>query len=159
MNADLHPLVFRESPIHGTGAFARVAIGAGANVVEYVGERISKAESRRRCEADNRYIFQIDEVWDLDGDVDWNPARFLNHSCEPNCDAESRGGRIWIVTRRAVAAGEELTFNYGYDLVDYRAYPCRCGSQLCVGHMVGEEFMDQVRRARVLEGSPDDPGR
>src|SRR5512138_3185706 len=119
-------LEFRPSAIHGTGAFARRPIPRGTHLIEYVGEKITKAESRRRCEAQNEYVFSLDDEWDLDGNVPWNPARFVNHSCAPNCEAEYLEGRIWIVARQDIAAGEELTFNYGYDLADYRDYPCRC---------------------------------
>ena len=112
--------------------------------MEYVGERISKTESLRRCEQNNEYIFALNEEQDLDGNVAWNPARFLNHSCAPNCEAELEDGRIWIVATRDLRAGEEITFNYGYDLVDYREYPCRCGSPHCVGYIVAEEFFEHV---------------
>jgi uncharacterized protein len=137
---------FKTSPIHGTGGFARRDIPSGTSVIEYVGEKISKAESLLRCEANNEYIFALDDEHDLDGRVNWNPARFINHSCAPNGDAELDLGRIWIVARRDIAAGEEITFNYGYDLEDYREYPCRCGAAGCVGYIVAEEFIEQVRR-------------
>ena len=114
-------------------------------MIEYVGERITKAESLKRCEADNEYIFTLDDEHDLDGNVPWNPARFINHSCAPNCEAELDEGRVWIVALRDIKAGEELTFNYNYDLVDYRQHPCRCGTPVCVGYMVAEEFFEHVR--------------
>jgi uncharacterized protein len=136
---------FKGSQIHGRGGFAKAAIGKGTCIVEYVGERISKSESVRRCEKNNEYIFSLNEEEDLDGNVAWNPARFLNHSCEPNCEAELDDGRIWIIATRDIRAGEEITFNYGYDLVDYRDYPCRCGSPNCVGYIVAEEFFEHVR--------------
>ena len=139
-------IVFHSSPIHGTGGFARVDIPAGTRVIEYVGEIISKQESLERCERSNEYIFAIDEERDLDGNVEWNPARFLNHSCEPNCEAQFVEGRIWVVAIRDVGAGEELTFNYSYDLEDYREHPCRCGAKTCVGYIVAEEFFEDVRR-------------
>ena len=146
-------IVFRRSRIHGTGGFARRVIPAGQRLIEYVGEKITKAESLRRCEADNAYIFTVDEEHDLDGNVPWNPARFLNHSCAPNCEAEWDDRRIWIVTLREIAPGEELTFNYGYDLEDYREHPCRCGAPNCVGYIVAEEYFDHVRRQRELTQS------
>jgi SET domain-containing protein len=137
---------FRSSGIHGIGGFALRAIVAGTLIVQYVGERISKAEALRRCEQDNRFIFELDEEWDLDGDTPANPARLLNHSCQPNCEAENLNGQIWIVARRDIAPGEELTFNYGYDLSDFQEHPCRCGSPGCVGFIVAEELFDAVRR-------------
>ena len=135
------------SRIHGTGAFAEQAIPAGTELLEYTGELISKEESLRRCEAGNQFVFTLDENWDLDGAVPTNPARFLNHSCEPNCEAlQDEDNRIWITTKRDIRHGEELTFNYGYDLESYRDHTCRCGAARCVGFIVAEEFHDLVRR-------------
>ena len=153
---DRHPIAetafvsFGQSAIHGIGGFAKADIPAGTRVIEYVGEKINKAESLRRCELNNQYIFALDEKRDLDGNVAWNPARFLNHGCAPACEAELDGGHIWIVAKRDIKAGEELTFNYGYDLEDYRDHPCLCGAPGCVGHMVAEEFFDHVRKQRGL---------
>ena len=136
--------MFRGSAIHGTGGFAKTAIRKGAQIIEYVGERISKAESLRRCEQNNAYIFTLNDQQDLDGNVAWNPARYINHSCAPNCEAEKDEDRIWIIATRDIQAGEEITFNYGYDLESYTDYPCCCGSPNCVGFMVGEEYFDHV---------------
>ena len=136
---------FRASGIHGTGVFARERISAGITLIEYLGERISKAESLLRCEENNPYIFSIDDRHDLDGNFEWNPARLINHSCSPNCTAELDGGRIWIRTLRIIEAGDEISFNYGYDFSDYREHPCRCGATSCVGYMVAEEFFPQLR--------------
>jgi len=136
---------FRESVIHGTGGFAKTDIAAGTWVIEYTGEKITKAESLLRCEAGNEFIFSLGDEWDLDGSVPWNPARFLNHSCEPNCETERIEGRIWIIAIRNIQAGEELTFNYGYGLEDYREHLCHCGAAGCVGYMVSPEFFEHVK--------------
>jgi len=144
------PLItFGPSGIQGTGGFARAPITAGTRLMEYVGDRIDKRESTVRCEQGNAFIFNLNDEWDLDGNVPWNPARFLNHSCQPNCDAEQIEDRIWIVTTRDVAPGEELTFNYGYDMEEYRQHPCGCGAANCIGYMVAEEFHDMIRQARA----------
>lgn len=137
---------FRLSPVHGTGGFATCAIPAGTRLIEYVGEKIDKNESLRRCARNNSALFYLDETWDLDGNLESNPGRWLNHSCAPNCQPERIAGRIWIVAKRLIAAGEEITFNYGYDLQDYQEHPCRCGAPDCVGFIVAEEFFDCVRR-------------
>lgn len=147
--SDTEFLVFSGSAIHGWGAFARVDIPKGTRVIEYVGEVIDKAESLRRCELDNHFIFTLDDERDIDGSVDWNPARLINHSCEPNCEADLSGGHVYIVALRTIERGEEVTFNYGYDLADYRDYPCRCGAPGCIGYIVAEEFFEHVRRART----------
>ena len=135
----------RASPIHGLGAFARCKFAAESVAVEYLGEKIDKAESNRRCRLNNEYIFYFDEEFNLDGNVDWNPARFLNHSCTPNCEARFCSGKIWITACRDIDVGEELTFNYGYDLIDYREHPCCCGAAACVGFMLAEEFFPHVQ--------------
>jgi uncharacterized protein len=144
-------IVFKRSPIHGLGGFAKAAICRGTRVVEYVGERISKSDSVRRCEQNNEYVFTLNDEQDLDGNVAWNPARFLNHSCAPNCEAELDDDHIWIIAARDIHAGEEITFNYGYDLVDYHDYPCRCGSSRCVGYMVAEEFFEHVLSRKAIQ--------
>jgi hypothetical protein len=136
------------SPIHGLGGFASGFLPRGARVVEYTGEKITKAESLRRCEAQNWFIFGLDDEFDLDGNVAGNPARFLNHSCAPNCEAVCEAGRVWIVALRDIQPGEEITFNYGYDLEDYREHPCHCGSPGCAGYIVAEEFFERVRNNR-----------
>jgi len=136
----------KPSRIHGTGVFARVDIAAETRVLEYVGERLSKEESLRRREANNFFVFTVTDEFDIDGAVEWNPARFINHSCAPNCEAREDDERIWIIASRKLDAGEELTFNYGYDLQDYEEHPCRCGAPECIGFMVAEEHFEDVRR-------------
>jgi len=136
---------FRESAIHGIGGFAKIDIAAGTWVIEYTGEKITKDASLLRCEAGNEFIFSLGDEWDLDGSVSWNPARFLNHSCEPNCATERIEGRIWIIAARDIRAGEELTFNYGYSLEDYREHQCSCRAAGCVGYMVSPEFFEHVK--------------
>jgi SET domain-containing protein len=141
---------FRRSTIHGTGGYARTNIARGTRLIEYVGTKITKAESEVQCEGDNVYIFTLDDEHDLDGNVEWNPARFVNHSCAPNCEAEWDEDRLWIVAFRDIQPGEELTFNYGYDLEDYREHPCLCGTPECVGFIVAEEHFDQVRNQAAV---------
>lgn len=136
----------KPSGIHGTGVFARGPIAAETRVLEYVGERVTKEESLRRRENGNLFVFIVTDEFDLDGSVDWNPARFINHSCSPNCEARMEDERIWIIAARDIQAGEELTFNYGYDLEEYEDQPCACGSPHCIGFMVAEEYFPEVRR-------------
>lgn len=147
-------LIFRPSPIHGTGGFVKTPLRQGQLVIEYVGERITKAQSIERCRLGNEYIFHLDEETDLDGKVEWNTARFLNHSCEPNCEAELIEGRIWIVALRNLKEGEEVTFDYGYDLEDYRHHPCCCGTPSCVGYIVSAELRQSIRKNRALKSQP-----
>ena len=144
------------SPIQGTGLFARMALRQGDTVLEYLGEKITKQESARRCQQQNWYIFSLDKEFDLDGNFEWNPARLVNHSCNPNCEADLKEGKIWIVALRDIPAGEEITFDYGYDLEDYREHPCRCGAPDCVGFIVAQEFLGQLRRQKTYESPRPD---
>jgi SET domain-containing protein len=147
------------SPIHCQGVFAKTILRRGARIIEYLGEKITKAESSRRCEQQNWRIFSLDGEFDLDGDFEWNPARLINHSCAPNCEAECEEGRIWITALRDIQPGEEITFNYSYDWESYKEHPCHCGAPGCVGFIVAEEFFAQLRRQKTFESPPPDDGR
>ena len=146
----------RRSSIHGRGVYARVPIPSDTRVVEYTGERISKVEAKRREQArlarlrrgrdGSVYIFVLNKRHDLDGRTAKNVARLINHSCAPNCRAETIRGHIWIVARRDIPAGEELTFDYGFSYAEWRLHPCRCGSARCVGFIVNNDQRWRVRR-------------
>jgi hypothetical protein len=137
------------SGIHATGCFAACDIRQGEKVIQYVGPKISKAESLRECEGGNVYIFTLNDEVDINGNVEWNPARYINHSCEANCESENDEDEIWIQAVRDIKAGEELTYNYGFDMDEYKDYPCLCGSTQCVGYMVAAEFFDHARKYRA----------
>jgi SET domain-containing protein len=159
MNTASHPLIrFENSVIHGQGGFATGPIAKEALIIEYVGRKIDKVESLKECENENPFIFTLDDQFDLDGNVDWNPARLLNHSCEPNAEAQEIDGHIWIVASRDIVANEEITFNYNYDLEDYTDHVCLCGAKTCVGYMVAEELFPELQaklqRAKEAEELP-----
>ncbi len=151
ISATQSPYVFKQrSSIHGYGIYARRDIPKGARVIEYVGERITKAESERRADALLReaqgnvergavYIFELNRRYDIDGNVGYNTAKYINHSCDPNCEADVIRGKIWITALREIAQGEELTYNYGYDLDEFEDHPCRCRTSRCVGYIIAEE--------------------
>jgi uncharacterized protein len=145
-------LEIRTSPIDGRGAFAVADIPAGTLIIEYTGERIDKNESLRRCEQNNPFIFYLNETLDLDGSADSNLAKWLNHSCAPNCEAALIEDHLWIVAQTTIRAGEELTFDYGYDLESLREYPCHCGAPNCVGYIVAAEFHPQLRQTALAGG-------
>lgn len=149
--------VVRRSSIHSRGVFARCLIPAGTRIIEYTGEKISKAESERRAQARlvkarktgvaAVYIFNLNKKQDLDGSQASNTARLLNHSCDPNCEAFQTRGRIWLTALRDIQEGEELTFNYGFDLENWDEHVCRCGTERCVGFIVGEEYWPGLKKA------------
>ncbi len=143
------------SSIHGRGVYATRDIAAGTKIIEYVGERIDKKESERRALAQHAkalkngdaavYIFTLTDKWDIDGDVPWNTARLINHSCDPNCEAWIDGKRIFIHALRDIAEGEELTFDYAFDVECYEDHPCLCGRDGCVGYIVSREQWPQLK--------------
>jgi SET domain-containing protein len=143
----------KPSPIQGTGLFATDAIPTGKRLIEYAGEKIGGEEMLQRCEAGNSFIFALRNGEYLDGGFDHNLARFINHSCEPNCEMRWEETSLWIVALRDISAGEEITFNYGYDLEDYRRHLCYCGSPCCVGYIVAEEYFDHVRSQNELRNA------
>lgn len=142
----------RGSSIHGRGVYATRAVAAGEMIIEYVGEIIDKEESSTRGTKQQEratasgdaavYIFNLTRKYDLDGNVPWNTARLINHSCEPNCEAWSRGKRIFIHALRDIAEGEELSFDYGFDVDCFEDHPCLCGRESCVGYIVSRTQWD-----------------
>ena len=142
-----HPLViFQPSGIHGLGGFAWIDLRKGQRIIEYIGPKISKAKALAERDRGNAYLFSLDEDYYIDGSVLWNPARFLNHSCAPNCESDIMRGRIWLYAKRRINAGEELTYNYGHSLGGYEERPCNCGASACVGFMVAEKHFAVIRR-------------
>ena len=125
------------SRIHGQGLFAAQEIKKGTRIIQYIGAKIAKEESDRRLAAGNVYIFGLNERYSLDGDTPKNTARYINHSCDPNCQTEQFGNTIWIVSIKDIQAEEELTYNYGYEVDDTPADPCHCGAHNCCGYILG----------------------
>jgi uncharacterized protein len=154
--------VVKSSAIHSHGVFAARDIPADTYIIEYLGERITKEESERRAQARLRsskktgeaavYIFTLTDEWDLDGSGPGNTARLINHSCDPNCEAwQDEEDKIWIGAKRAIKKNEELTFNYGFDLENWREHPCRCGSEKCVGYIVDEKYWTKLKKLVAAE--------
>ena len=150
-------IVTKESRIHSTGVFASKNTPKGTRIIEYVGERITKAEadfradiplekSKKNKEYGAVYIFILNKRYDIDGNVPYNTARFINHSCAPNCETEVIRGHIWVIAIRDIQKGEELTYNYNYDIEDYEDHKCQCGSTRCVGYILDEDYWPRLKR-------------
>ena len=133
--------VVKGSKIHGRGMYAKKEIPRGTRIIEYTGERITKAEGwRRELKRQERaargqdgciYIFELNTKTDIDGSVLWNTARYINHSCDPNCESQIARGRVWIVAMRKIQPGEELSYDYKFDYEDENRLPCLCGASNC----------------------------
>lgn len=145
----------RESAIHGRGVYATSFIPKDQKIIEYLGELISKKESEKRAERQQEksrrtgdaavYIFTINKNYDLDGNVPWNIARLINHSCDPNCEAQIEGERIFIHALRDIHPGEELCYDYGFDVDCFEEHPCRCGRPQCIGYIVGRDHWPELK--------------
>jgi SET domain-containing protein len=141
----------KRSGIHGRGVYARRKIKAGQRIIEYAGERIDWPEALRRHPHDpqqpnHTFYFTVDDETVIDGNANGNNARWINHGCAPNCEAElleeDGAQRVFIIALRDIAEGEELTYDYGLE-IDARytkklkkEFECRCGSEDCRGTML-----------------------
>jgi SET domain-containing protein len=152
---DASNVVVRRSKVHGIGVFAARNIKKGEKVIEYVGEWVTKKEAEKRADDQLKrsqghtkdggvYLFELNKKYDIDGNVSWNPARFINHSCDPNCESDGNSKEIWIEALRDIKKGEELSYDYGYDIDNWKDHPCRCGAENCVGYIIGEKDRKKV---------------
>jgi SET domain-containing protein len=131
-----------KSQIAGLGLFVAQNIKKGTRIIQYIGEKISKDESTKRLAQGNAYLFTFNDRYDIDGKTLKNTARFINHSCDPNCEVDITSRTIWIVALRDITDGEELTYNYGYDFEpdSYQDFPCHCGANTCCGYILAQQY-------------------
>jgi uncharacterized protein len=149
------PLVeARDSKIHGRGVYAILPIKKGARIMEYLGERISHAEADARYEKKGEddghtFLFIASNRTVIDAGVDGNDARFINHSCNPNCETVIENSRVFIDAIRNIKPGEELGYDYQLtwestdDPAELALYSCRCGAKKCRGTMLDKEPTDK----------------
>ncbi len=147
----------RDSPVHGLGVFALRRIRKGTRIIEYLGERISHAEADRRYDLkednDNHtFLFIVDERTVIDAGVNGNAARFINHTCGPNCESVTQDRRVFIEALRTIEPGEELAYDYQIEWdpqdppdID-TIFACRCGSPECRGTMLWPGPEERVRK-------------
>jgi len=139
-----------QSRIAGQGLFAAEDIKQGTRIIEYIGEKIARPESARRLAAGNAYIFHLNYRYAIDGQTLANTARYINHSCDPNCAVHKENGALWIVAARDIMAGEELSYNYGYDLRHYQDNPCHCGARQCCGYILARQYWERIERQTLF---------
>jgi len=140
------------SKIHGSGVFATENIKKGTTIIEYIGEKVTRKEGDRRSDIRIRrylnskekgsvYIFELNQRYDIDGSFAYNKARYINHSCSPNCEVDIIKGKIWISSIKNIKKGEELSYDYGYSFEkdDYEDHICKCGSRNCIGYIISQD--------------------
>ena len=163
-SASSRPIQVRRSGIHGKGVFAVLPIAAGLDIIEYVGEIITWAQSQARhphnpADPNHTFYFHVDEARVIDALAGGNASRWINHSCDGNCEAEQRAGRIFIKALRDIAAGEELHYDYGL-VIDERytpklkaEYPCWCGASNCRGTLLAPKRRRSTRARSATKAS------
>lgn len=143
----------RRSGIHGRGVYATRRIPKHTRIVEYLGDRITHEEADARYAAKGQddghtFLFVVSKRLVIDAGVAGNDARFINHSCDPNCDTVIEDDRVFIESLRDIEPGEELGYEYGLtwettdDPDELANYACRCGAARCRGTMLAEEPLD-----------------
>jgi SET domain-containing protein len=149
-NSRKRPFAVRNSRIHGRGVFATERISKGTRLIEYTGEIITWKVADRRYADDgsngyHTFLFDIDGKKVIDAAVDGNAARWINHSCSPNCQAVGEGDRIFIESIRTIKPGDELVYDYGFVFQERHTpelkarYRCLCGAKACRGTMVAKK--------------------
>jgi SET domain-containing protein len=144
----------RRSPIHGNGVFALEDIPRGTELIQYRGKLLTHAQADRlyggTSETGHTFLFTLNDEYVIDANHGGNTARWINHSCDPNCEAvleeddgkDRRKDRVFIEAKRSIKAGEELTYDYGITLDEphtarlKKIWACRCGSKKCTGTML-----------------------
>ncbi len=142
----------KRSKVHGNGIFALASIKKNTKIIEYIGEKILRSEGNKRSEKRIKkylnsktegsvYIFELNSRYDIDGSPLYNKARYINHSCNPNCEVDIIDNKIWISSIKNIKESEELTYDYGYefDKEDYKDHTCQCGSKNCIGFIISSD--------------------
>jgi len=142
----------KKSLIHGNGIIASKHIKKSSKIIEYIGDKISKAEGDKRSakriknylnskDEGSVYVFELNKKFDIDGSPLYNKARYINHSCNPNCEVNIMDDKIWITAIKNIKKNEELCYDYGYtfDKTDFKDHPCKCGSKNCIGYIISKD--------------------
>lgn len=154
------PFEVRRSGIHGRGVFATRPIARGTRLIEYTGERITPEEGDERYDDDamerpHTFLFIVDRDTVIDAAVGGNAARFINHSCAPNCESIIEDGRVFIEAIRAIRPGEELTYDYRlFRTGRWRPewterYACHCGARACRGTLLVRRYAKHRAKQRA----------
>ena len=142
----------KKSILHGNGVFASNYIKKNTKIIQYKGEKVTRAEGNRRSEKRIKkylhskeegsvYIFELNNKYDIDGTPEYNRAKYINHSCNPNCEVDIINDEIWISSIKNIKKNDELTYDYGYafDPDDYKDHICKCGSNNCIGYIISSD--------------------
>ena len=142
----------KKSKIDNRGLYAAKNIKKDTKIIEYKGKIITVKETETNPKFDNDkaiYLFNLNKKYDLDGDFKYNTARLINHSCDPNCEVDGVGLKLWIYAVKDIKKNEELTYDYGFSFdKDYKDFPCRCGAKKCVGFIVNSQSRWRIKKSK-----------
>ena len=140
----------KKSNIDNRGVYAAKNIKAGKIIIYYKGKLITKKETDRNPKYDNDkaiYLFNLNSRYDLDGDFEYNDARLINHTCNPNCEVAGKGLKLWIFALRDIKKGEELSYDYGFGFDEnYKDFVCKCRAKNCCGYIVREGSRWRIKK-------------
>jgi len=148
----------KKSGINNLGLFTKTDIKKGEKVIEYKGRKFTHKQVEENDRFDNSkaiYLFTLNERYVLDGDTKTNTAKYINHSCDPNCEVDIIKGKIWIIAIKDIKKGDELSYDYGFGYdADFRQFPCKCGSKNCCGYIVRDDQRWRINRkyAKTKQG-------
>ena len=148
----------KKSGINNLGLFAKGDINKGEKVIEYKGRKFTHKQVEENDRFDNSkaiYLFTLNERYVLDGDTKTNTAKYINHSCDPNCEVDIIKGKIWIIAIKDIKKGDELSYDYGFGYdAEFRQFPCKCGSKNCCGYIVRDDQRWRINRkyAKTKQG-------
>lgn len=139
-------LEIRQSGVHGTGVYAKQTIRKGRRIIEYTGRIVPWKEASDQADGPHTFLFGLTNGRDvIDPDVGGNEARWINHSCDPNCEAIEEGNRVFIYALKPLQPGDELFYDYGLEVDQPRTaalekeYKCFCGAVRCRGTLLGKK--------------------
>ena len=140
----------KKSNIDKKGLYATKNIKVGTRIIQYKGKIITNREVEQNPKYDNDkdiYLFDINKRHSLDGDFSWNVAKNINHSCDPNCEVDGAGYKIYVIAIKDIRKNEELTYDYGFSYdEDYKQFPCKCRSKNCCGYIVRSESRWRINK-------------
>ncbi|MAJ86009.1 MAG: SET domain-containing protein-lysine N-methyltransferase [Candidatus Pelagibacter sp.] len=140
----------KKSKINNLGLYANTDIKNGTKIIQYKGKIITVKETEINPKYDNDkaiYLFNINKRYDLDGDFKFNTARLINHSCDPNCEVDGIGYKLWVYAIKDIKKDEELTYDYGFSFdKDFKNYKCNCKSKKCCGYIVRSESRWRIKK-------------
>ena len=149
----------RKSKVHGKGIIATENIKKNTRIIQYIGKKVTKKEGDKRSEkrlnkylnsetTGSVYIFELNNKYDIDGSVLYNKARYINHSCDPNCEVDIINGEIWISSIKKIKKGDELSYDYGYEFNknDFKDHRCECGAKECIGFIISSDNWNKYKK-------------